>query len=116
MVDIVYNPTKQLIILECTRYSSIDELARIIAIMIGIEEVAILNWAEGIAFTYTPLPPTTQDLISELLKGRMYWSDILYAPMPYYRQTTRIGTLDIPVVDVSPNPLLREVAKWLKQR
>jgi len=116
MVDIVCNPPKQLIILECTRYPSIDALAKVIAVVMSAGEPIILKWAEGVAFMYTHLQPTTDDLITEFLKGRVYWSDVIYAEMPEYKQTIRVGTLDIPVIDVSPNPILSDAAKWMKQQ
>jgi len=116
MVDIVCNPPKQLIILECTRYPSIEALAKVIAVVISAGESVILKWAEGVAFMYTYLQPTTEDLMSELLKGRVYWTDVIFAEMPEYKQTIRVGTLDIPVIDVSPNPLLSDAAKWMKKQ
>jgi len=116
VVEVVCNPPKQLIILECTRYPTLDALAKVIAVVISAGESVILKWAEGVAFMYTHLTPTTEGLISELLKGRVYWSDVYYAEMPEYKQTIRVGTLDIPVIDVSPNPLLRDAAKWMKQQ
>jgi hypothetical protein len=116
MVDVVCSPPKQLIILECTRYPTIDALAKVIGIVISMGESVILKWAEGVAFMYTVLQPTTEDLINELLKGRVYWSEVFYAEMPEYKQTIRVGTLDVPVIDVSPNPLLSEAAKWLKKQ
>jgi hypothetical protein len=116
VVEIICNPPKQLIILECTRYPSIDALAKIVAVVISTGESVIMKWADGVAFLYTPLQPTTEDLMSEFLKGRVYWSDVIYAEMPEYKQTIRVGTFDVPVIDVSPNPLLRETAKWMKKQ
>jgi hypothetical protein len=116
MVEIICRPPKQLIILECTRYPSIEALAKVIAVVISTGESVIMKWAEGVAFMYTPLQPTTEDLMSEFLKGRVYWSDVIYAEMPDYKQTIRVGTFDVPVIDVSPNPLLREASKWMKKQ
>ena len=116
MVDIICNPPKQLIILECTRYPSIEALAKIISVVISAGESVIMKWAEGVAFMYTNLQPTTEDLMREFLKGRVYWSDVIYAEMSEYKQTIRVGTFDIPVIDVSPNPLLRDAAKWMKKQ
>ena len=116
MVEIVCNPPKQLVILECTRYPSIEALAKIIAVVISAGESVILKWAEGVAFMYTYLQPTTEELMSELLKGRVYWSDVFYAEMPEYKQAIRVGTLDIPIIDVSPNPILRDAARWMRKR
>lgn len=116
LVEIICNPPKQLIILECTRYPSIEALAKIIAVVISAGESVIMKWAEGVAFMYTHLQPTTEELMSEFLKGRVYWSDVIYAEMSEYKQTIRVGTFDIPVIDVSPNPLLRDAAKWMKKQ
>ena len=116
MVEIICSPPKELIILECTRYPSMEALAKIIAVVISSGECVIIKWAEGVAFIYTLLQPTTEDLMNEFLKGRVYWSDVIYAEMPEYKQTIRVGTFDIPVIDVSPNPLLRDATKWLKKQ
>lgn len=116
MVDIVSSPPKQLVILECTRYASLDALAKVVAVVISAGESVVLKWAEGVAFMYTSLQPTTDELVSELLKGRVYWSEVYYAEMPEYKQSIRVGALDVPVLDMSPNPLLKEAARWLKKQ
>jgi hypothetical protein len=116
MVDIVCSPPKQLVILECTRYPSLDALAKVVAVVISAGESIILKWADGVAFMYTFLQPTTDELVSELLKGRVFWSEVYYAEMPEYKQSIRVGTLDVPVLDMSPNPLLKEAARWLKKQ
>ncbi len=115
MVDIICNPPKQLIILECTRYPSIESLAKVIAVFLSAGESVIMKWAEGVAFMYTALQPTTEDLMSEFLEGRVYWSEVIFAEMPEYKQTIRVGALDVPVIDVSPNPLLQEATRWMKK-
>ena len=116
VVDVVCSPPKQLVILECTRYPSLDALAKVVAVVISAGESVILKWADGVAFMYTFLQPTTDELVSELLKGRVFWSEVYYAEMPEYKQSIRVGTLDVPVLDMSPNPLLKEAAKWLKEQ
>jgi len=54
--------------------------------------------------------------MKEFLEGRIYWTDVLFALMPEYEFSIKVGTLGIPVIDVSPNPILREAAKWMKSR
>ena len=116
MFDIVCRPPKQLVIIECTRYPSVEALSKVVAIVISTGESVILKWAEGVVFSYTPIAPSTDLLLDEYVKGKVYWSDVVYALMPEYKQTIRVGTLDVPVIDVSPNPLLSEVAKWMKKQ
>jgi len=52
--------------------------------------------------------------MKEFLEGHIYWTDVVFAPMPEYKSTIKVGTLDIPVIDVSPNPILRKAAEWMK--
>jgi len=114
MVEIVCRAPKRLVILECTLYPSIEALSKTIATIIRTGESVILKWTDGVVFSYSLLPPTTDILMKEFLEGRIYWSDVVFALMPEYKSTVRVGTLDIPVIDVSPNPILREAAKWMK--
>jgi len=116
MFEIVCKPPKQLVILECTRYPSLEALARVVAVIVSSGESLILKWAEGVVFSYSPIAPSTELLLDEYVKGKVYWSDVVYALMPEYKQTIRVSTLDIPVIDVSPNPLLSEAAKWMKKQ
>jgi len=116
MFDIVCRPPKQLIILECTRYPSLEALSKVVAVIISSGESLILKWAEGVVFSYSPIAPQTELLLDEYVKGKIFWSDVVYALMPEYKQTIRVSTLDIPVIDVSPNPLLSEAAKWMKKQ
>ena len=114
MVEIVCRAPKQLVILECTQYSSIEALSKTLATIIRAGELLLLKWAEGVAFSYSLLTPTSDSLTKEFLEGRVYWTEVDFALMPEYKSTIKVGTLDIPVIDVSPNPLLREAAKWMK--
>jgi hypothetical protein len=114
MVEIVCSPPKQLVILECTQYPSIEDLSKTIATIIRVGQPVILKWAEGVTFSHSLLPPTTDSLMKEFLEGRVYWTDVVFAMMPKYKSSIKEGTLDIPVIDVSPNPILREAAKWMK--
>ena len=115
-MDITCRPPNELVILECTRYPSIEALSRIVAVIVGSGESVILKWAEGVVFSYSPITPQTELLVDEYVKGRIFWSDVVYALMPEYKQSIRVGTFDIPVIDVSPNPLLSEAARWMKNQ
>ena len=114
MVEIVCRAPKQLVVLECTQYPSAEALTRTYATAMMTGESVILKWTEGVLFSYSLLTPTTNGLLKDFLEGRVYWSDVAFALMPEYRSAVRVGTLDIPVIDVTPNPLLREAAQWMK--
>ena len=115
-MNIVCRAPKELVILECTHYPSVEALSRIVAVVMSSGESVILKWAEGVVFSYSSISPSTELLVDEYVKGRVFWSDVVYTLMPEYKQSIRVGTYDIPVIDVSPNPLLSEAAKWMKKQ
>lgn len=115
-MNIVCHAPKELVILECTHYPTLEALSRVVAVIVSSGESVILKWAEGVVFSYTAISPQTELLIDEYVKGRVFWSDVVYALMPEYKQSIRVGSFDIPVIDVSPSPLLSEAARWMKKQ
>lgn len=113
-MKITYMPAKELIILEMVEYT-LQELAEVCALLIEAGRPVVLNWAESIAFHHVPLPFSTKDLLRERMKGRIYWASLLYAEMPRYRPILRIGAREVPVL-ATPNPLLKQVARWLREK
>jgi hypothetical protein len=114
MVEILYEPAKQLIIMEAAQYS-LQEFTEILGAIIKAGQPFVLNWAEGVVFIRVPLSPTTKDLIKEFLEGRIYWSNVTFALMPQYRPTIKAMGYEIPVINVTPNIIMVEAAKWLKE-
>ncbi len=113
-MKITYKPAEELIILEMVEYS-LDKLAQTGALIQDAGRPVILNWAEGVVFYHMPLPFNTKELLKERQQGRIYWASVIYAPLPEYRQTLKIGPRDIPIV-ATPNPLLIQAARWIKEQ
>lgn len=114
MVKISYKPAEELVILEMVEYG-LQELAGACALLIDAGRPVILNWAEGVAFNHIPLPFNTKELLKERMRGRIYWASVMYASMPEYRPGLKVGARDVPVL-VTPNPVLKKVAAWLRER
>ena len=93
----------------------LQKLAETCALLIDAGRPVILNWAEGVAFHHMPLPFNTKELLKERMRGRIYWASVIYAEMPEYRSGLKVGARDIPVV-ATPNPVLRQVAAWMRER
>ena len=106
-------PAKELVILEMVEYT-LEEIAQTSALIQETGRPIILNWAEGIVFHHSPLPFNTKELLKERKNGRIYWASVIFALMPNYGPTLKIGPRDIPVVS-TPNPLLKRAAKWIKE-
>ena len=111
-MKITYKPVEELVILEMVEYT-LDKLAETGALIQDAGHPLVLNWAEGVVFHHMPLPFNTKELLKERQQGRIYWASVIYAPMPEYRPSLKIGPRDIPVV-TTPNPLLKKAAKWIK--
>lgn len=116
-VSVSYEPFKEIVIMEKTRFNSAEEIARFTSVIAG-GKLAGLYWVEGIVFLYFPLTASNAVVAKELLeKRRVYWTFVGYAPMPKY--TSAIETKEkmiVPVVDISSDPILRSVALWLKEQ
>ena len=108
-----YKPADELVIFEMVEYT-VDEIAQISALIQETGRPIILNWAEGIVFHHSPLPFNTKELLKERRQGRIYWASVMFAIMPKYSTTLKIGPRDIPIVS-TPNPLLKNAAVWIKE-
>lgn len=116
-VSIQYEPFKEIVIMQCTKFETPEELARFTGIVAG-GKTAGIYWAEGVAFIYFPLHVDTETTAKAIIEQkRIYWTFVSYALMTKYQG--RLETKDkliIPIINMSSNPLFRRVAQWLKNR
>src|SRR5512136_2284183 len=116
-VTIKYEPFREIVIMEKTRFVSPDDLARFTSVIAG-GKLAGLYWAEGVVFLYFPLPPSNATVARMLIEnGKVFWTFVGYAPMPKYEPTIETKEkMIVPVIDISTNPMLKRVAEWLKEQ
>lgn len=114
-IKIIYKPTKEIVILDYFQFS-IEKLDQMFARLIQSGIPILAQWAEGVIFLYFPLIPDTNDLMEHYLKGRIYWSSVSFALMPKYATSIKLSGFEVPVIDVSEHPVLKETAKWLKEQ
>jgi len=113
-MKIIYKPAKEIVILDYFQFSK-DTLGQMFARILQSGLPVMAQWAEGVIFVYFPLVPDTNDLMESYLRGRLFWSSVNFALMPKYAPSIKVSGLEIPVLDVSEHPILRETAKWLKE-
>ena len=116
-VTIKYEPFKEIVIMEKTHFPTPDDLARFTSVIAG-GKLAGLYWAEGVVFLYFPLPPSNTAVAKMLIEsGKVYWTFVGYSIMPKFVPTIETKEkMIVPVIDISPNPLLSKVASWLKEQ
>jgi len=116
-VVVRYEPFKEVVILECTRFPTPNDLARFANIAAGGKPTG-LYWAQGVAFVYYPLLTTTEIAAKSLIEDKkVYWAFVSYTLMPEYRPIIETKEkIIVPVLDMSPSTLFRKVAQWLKEQ
>lgn len=114
-IKITYRPIKEIVILERISHTLESLLGVVEALIRAGQPAPPLCWAEGIIFLRTGLP-YTRAVLEERLKGTVFWEAVSYASMPEYKPIVKVAGVEIPVIDASVNPILREVARWLKEQ
>jgi hypothetical protein len=116
-VTVKYEPFKEIVIMEQNPFATPEDLARFTSVIAG-GKLAGLYWTEGVAFLYFPLPASTSAIAKELIETRrVYWTYVGYTLMPKYMPTIETKEkMIIPVINISTDPILTKVAKWLKQQ
>jgi len=116
-IDVRYEPRKEVIIHEYTKYNSHEELVELSAkgLPPGTIQTA-LKWVGGVLLAFNAMPVNTITT-QELIEGRLHWDHVSFAPMPEYQQQiiTDNGVTVI-INDVSGNQVFREIGKFLKRR
>lgn len=116
-VSISYSPFKEIVVMEKTFFNTPEDIARFTSVIAG-GKLAGLYWVEGVVFLYFPLPASTTAVARELLENRkVYWTFVGYALMPKYMPIIETKEkMIVPVVDISSDPVLKQVAQWLKEQ
>lgn len=108
---------KEVVIMEQTRFKTVDDLARFANIAVGGKTTG-LYWANGVLFIYYPLPTSTELAAKALIEEqKVYWAFISYTMMPQYKPIIETKErIVVPVIDMSTSNLFNKVAKWLKEQ
>jgi hypothetical protein len=116
-LNIRFEPFKEIIVMERTQFPTPDDLARFTNIVAG-GKTAGIYWARGVAFIYFPLSINTEAAAKELIEERrVYWAFLSYTMMPGYKPLIETKErIQVPVLDMSNNPLFQKVAEWLKKQ
>jgi len=114
MVSITHAPPQEIVVTGLTGFSSQQNLASMIAFVMNVSgQPMALYWAEGVVFLADFVEP--EALPDEYVKGKIYASNISHAPMVKYNTMIRVGNMEVPVIDVSSNIALRDLAKWIRE-
>ena len=114
-IEIIVQPIKKIVIFECTEFSN-EEFFKRIELMAMSGQPLVLNWAEGIVFLSLPYQPDSDIIIEEAMKGTIYLAGVMFSSMPKYQPIKKFGAREVPIIDQTSIPYLRQVAQWLKKR
>ena len=110
-------PFKEIVIMEHTRFKTVDDLARFTSIAVGGKTTGVY-WANGVVFIYYPLPTSTEVAAKLLIEEKkVYWAFVSYALMPKYQPIIETKErIMLPVIDMTTSNLFQKVAQWLKEQ
>ena len=114
-IVVEFRPVKKIVIFEALKLSREDFFQRL-SIIVMSENPQALIWAEGLLLLMFPLIPECNAVFEEAKKGILYWSSVLYTPMPEYKPMHKMGGIEIPIINQTPSPIIRRVAQELKKR
>jgi hypothetical protein len=117
-MKITYEPFEEVVVKEYVRYENLQNLLFIFAQLRASGQPVSLNWAKGVVFALSPLPPSTDQLMEDYLKGRLYIASASFALMSDYKEVVNYVAdgqkMPIPVINASDSVALCEIAEWLK--
>src|SRR5438046_10677530 len=114
MVSIIHAPHQAIVVTAIISFNSQQNLASMIAFVINVSgQPMALYWAEGVVFLADFVEP--EALPDEYVKGKIYASNVSHAPMAKYNNLIRVGNMEVPVIDVSSNIALRDLARWIRE-
>ncbi len=117
MIKIAYEPFNEIVIKEYIRFDKIEDLIYIFAQARASGAPVSLSWVNGIVFVHEPLLSDNDQVVEDLLKGRIYWTNVSFAEMPKYTPVFETREkLQVPIINVSSSATLSQVAEWLKQQ
>ena len=64
-MKITFVPFTEIELKEYTKFEKLEDLVYAFAQLRAVGEPVSLNWAEGIVFIHTIMPPTTGELVAE---------------------------------------------------
>ncbi len=116
-MKITFKPWEEVIIHESIHYSLEDLIKNQ---SLGVQPGGLappLRWAEGVVFNSQGMPPT-REVVREQLEGKIHWNLVSWASMPQYKNVIPIRDINakIPVINVTANFVLCEMAKELKKQ
>jgi len=118
MTEVTYEPRKQVIIHEYSRYDSIEALIQgAYANAPPGANVGPIRWAKGIALIHNAYP-MTDTVVKELMEGRLHWDHVSFAPMDEYRPNIHLdeSRITATIIDVSVNPVFCVIADFIKEK
>lgn len=114
-MDIKFEPYKRLTIRNYAKFTTVEDFTDKLTLSLprdtGGRHGALL-WAHGVLFRHAPFFPT-ESMTKEYIEGHLLMDNLEFAPMPDFREEIFTRQYTIPVMDVTNNKVLGELAGWI---
>jgi hypothetical protein len=115
LIPIEYRPFKKIVVLEVIKLDAQDLFNRVAGLRMH-QGGTMLSWVDGIAFLAFPADARLDEVKEQSTKGVAYFASVLYAPLPTYQPSIKVGAYQIPVLNQAQSPIFKSLANWLKNR
>lgn len=112
---ISYFPTQELIVHDIIKLEKEEMLRRNVTPNGNMP----LYWCDGILYSFVS-PPITDEVVKEILKGRVHWLEVQYTEMPKFNPMLSLNeeeykaTMNFRIINTSGFELHRDFIKWMK--
>jgi hypothetical protein len=113
-IKVVYEPRKQVIIHEYSKYGNPEEFIRQVFAGVPASAILIVHWVDGVVLSFTPFSQT-DTVVKELINGTLHWDHVSFAPMPKFMSKIIADGTTCNVADVSTNAVFKAIAEFLKK-
>ena len=111
-----YEPRKEIIIHEYTKYDSPEEFIDSLVRGIPAGSTVTTRWVAGVLLSFNAFP-NDPVITRENLEGRVHWNHASFSLMPEYKEQiiTKSG-VTVVIGDVSKNSSFQAVAEFIKEK
>ncbi|MGI0141106.1 MAG: hypothetical protein ACREBF_00430 [Candidatus Micrarchaeales archaeon] len=115
MAKISYLPTQELIVHDVISLQKEDMLRANVTPNGNMP----LYWCDGMLYSFSS-PPATEEVIADMLKGRIHWLEVRYSKMEKFQSMLSLNeeeykaTMNFRIISTDKFDLHKEFIKWLK--
>jgi hypothetical protein len=113
LIRVEHRPIKKIVVLEVLKLDAQDLFNRVAGLRMH-QGGTMLSWVDGVVFLAFPADVRLDEVKEQSTKGVVYFATVLYASLPTYQSSVKVGAYQIPVLNQTKSRTFKSLANWLK--